>query len=241
MTGLPRDVIRWLQNLELSVQPMNVRRDFSSGYHVAEIFSRYYPREFEMLSYSRGLSLSAKLDNWNKIRRSLQKLRLHLMEKIVYGTLHCKVGAAELLVQQVYTILTKHRIRGLPSLEMDFTDQKHQKLLPTVARPTANTTLNSNLRLTEIMALPDTRTNQRRAEAIICKHLQDKAAQTLPERGRSNLIKPRLTQMTSNGDEKHSSGDNTPKLCSQSTLGVAVSSYKTITVNQPPRRYVHSC
>ncbi|XP_054648771.1 spermatogenesis-associated protein 4 [Dunckerocampus dactyliophorus] len=241
MTGLPRDVIKWLQNLELSAQPMNIRRDLSSGYHVAEIFSRYYPKEFEMLSYSKGLSLSAKLDNWNKIRRSLQKLRLHLMEKIVYGTLHCKAGAAELLVQQVYTILTKHRIRAVQSLEMDFTDQEYQKLLPTVARPTANTALNSNLRLTEILAFPDTRTTQKKAEAIICKHLQEKAAKTLPERGHSILVKPRLTQMTSSGDEKRSSGDNTPKMCSQSTLGVAVASYKTITVNQPPRRSVHSC
>ncbi|XP_061690123.1 spermatogenesis-associated protein 4 isoform X2 [Syngnathoides biaculeatus] len=240
MTGLPRDVTRWLQSLELTVHPMNVRRDFSSGYHVAEMFCRYYPRDFEMHAYSKGTSFSAKQDNWNRIRRTVQKLHLHLPEKLVYGTMHCKPGAAELLVQQVYTILTKHRPRTAHNPELDFSDQKYQQLLPAVARSTATTAVKSNLRKTEILALPDTLTNGRRAEAIICKHLQDKtAARTATDRGRSNVVKSRLKQMTGKNlsrDEKRLS-----ELCLQSPLNGAVVSYKTIKVNQPARRLPQSC
>ncbi|XP_061541168.1 spermatogenesis-associated protein 4 [Phycodurus eques] len=241
MTGLPRDVTRWLQSLELTVQPMNVRRDFSSGYHVAEMFCRYYPRDFEMHAYSKGTSFSAKQDNWNKIRRTVQKLHLHLTEKLVYGTMHCKPGVAELLVQQVYTVLTKQRPRTAQTPELDFSDQKYQQLLPPVARSTATAAVKSNLRKTEIMALPDTLTNARRAEAIICKQLQDKtAARTATDRaGRSNAVKSRLKQMTG----KHQSRDeqHLSELCLQSPLSGAVVSYKTIKVNQPARRLPQSC
>ncbi|XP_061895787.1 spermatogenesis-associated protein 4 isoform X1 [Entelurus aequoreus] len=237
MTALPRDVVKWLQSLELSAQATNIRRDFSSGYHVAEIFSRYYPREFQMHTYSKGISLPDKQLNWNKIRQSLQRLCLLLMDKMVYGTIHCKAGAAELLVQHVYTILTKNRIRAVQNPDMDFSDQKYQKLLPWVARPTALTAVNSNVRATEMKALPDLYSNQRRAEAIISKHLEEKA-EKLAERGR--LIKMRRKQTTSSGDEKYSSGENTPKLYPQSPLDGAVVSYKTITVNQPARRSLHS-
>ncbi|XP_077388856.1 spermatogenesis-associated protein 4 [Festucalex cinctus] len=234
MTGLPRDVTRWLQSLELTVQPMNVRRDFCSGYHVAEMFCRYYPRDFEMHSYSRGASFSAKQDNWNKIRRTLQKLSLHLSEKLAYGTMHCKPGAAELLVQQVYSVLTKHRPRTAQSQELDFSDQKYQQLLPPAARATATTAVKSNLRKTEVLALPDILANGRRAEAIICKHLQDKIDRTVTDSGRSNLQS--RPKQTTGKNQSHLS-----ELCLQSPLSGAVVSYKTIKVNQPARRLAQSC
>lgn len=44
-------------------------RDFSSGYLVAEIFSRYYPQDFPEHSYDKGTSLSAKQKNWSRMER----------------------------------------------------------------------------------------------------------------------------------------------------------------------------
>lgn len=41
--------------------------------------------------------------------QSLQKQNLQLMKSVITGTIHCKPGAAELLVQAVYTILTNRR------------------------------------------------------------------------------------------------------------------------------------
>ncbi|XP_057706374.1 spermatogenesis-associated protein 4 isoform X2 [Corythoichthys intestinalis] len=215
MTGLPRDVTRWLQSLELTVQSLNVRRDF------------------QMHAYSRGASFSAKQDNWNKILRTVQKLHLQLTEKLVYGTIHCKPGAAEMLVQQVYTILTKHRPRTAQNPELDFSDQKYQQLLPPAARSTASTAVKSNLRKTEVMAVSDLIANGRRAEAIICKHLQDKE---LTDRERSNKSIKRMT-----GNELSPDGKLSSVLCLQPPLSVANLSYKTIKVNQPARRLPPSC
>lgn len=121
--GLPREVIQWLQNLDLSRYPDNVRRDFSNGYLVAEILAHYYPKDFLVYSYDRGSSLSVKQENWRRIRQSLQKLNVHLLNEVIHGTIHCKQGAAELLVQEIYTLLTNRSIRTLQSPESASADQ----------------------------------------------------------------------------------------------------------------------
>ncbi|KAM4732063.1 spermatogenesis-associated protein 4 [Anableps anableps] len=108
-TGLGREVIKWLQDLELSSYPMNLRRDFANGYLVAEILNHYYPRDISMYSYNKGVSFHAKQQNWSRIQQFLQKKNLKLMKETVDGTIHCKLGAAELLVHDIYSILTNQR------------------------------------------------------------------------------------------------------------------------------------
>uniref|UniRef100_A0A8C2X8V2 Spermatogenesis-associated protein 4 n=1 Tax=Cyclopterus lumpus TaxID=8103 RepID=A0A8C2X8V2_CYCLU len=184
-TGLPREVVRWLQSLDLSFYPKNVPRDFSNGYLVAEILSRYYTQDFLVQSYDRGASLSAKQWNWSQIERSLQKQNLHLMKKLIDGSIHCKPGAAELLVQEVYTLLTTRSIRDVRGPASDFTDRQYQELLPTLARSTASRAIKNNLRITEIMAEPDISTNQRRAEVILHRHLGHKAEDRVLNPGKS--------------------------------------------------------
>ncbi|XP_018534906.1 spermatogenesis-associated protein 4 isoform X1 [Lates calcarifer] len=193
-TGLPREVVKWLQSLDLSFYPKNVRRDLSSGYLVAEIFSRYYPQDFPEHSYDKGTSLSAKQKNWSRLEQALQKQNLHLLKEVVDGTIHCKPGAAELLVQEVYTILTNRSIMDIEGPELDFTDQEYQELLPTVARSTASKAIKNNLRITEIMAKPDISTNQRRAEVILHRHLEHKAAERALNPARHFKVKPNLGQ-----------------------------------------------
>uniref|UniRef100_I3IXU8 Spermatogenesis-associated protein 4 n=1 Tax=Oreochromis niloticus TaxID=8128 RepID=I3IXU8_ORENI len=183
-TGLPREVVKWLQTLDLAFYPKNVRRDFSSGYLVAQIFSHYYPRDFSLHSYDRGTSLSAKQWNWSQIERSLEKRNMYLKKEAIEGTIHCKPGAAELLVLEVYTILTNGRY-----VEPDFTDEEYQNLLPSLARSTASKAIKNNLTGTEIKAVPDISTNQRKAENILRRHLEHKAAERILNPGRSSMIK----------------------------------------------------
>ncbi|XP_041800596.1 spermatogenesis-associated protein 4 [Chelmon rostratus] len=225
-TGLPREVLKWLQSLDLSFYPKNVRRDFSNGYLVAEILSRYYPQLFPVHSYDKGMSLSAKQRNWSQIERSLQKQNLHLMKDVVDGTIHCKPGAAELLVREVYTALTNRSIRDVQGPASDFTDREYQELLPTLARSTASKAIKNNLRITEIMAEPDISTNRRKAEVILCRHLERKAAERVLNPGRFK-VKPNLDHLaaktlvpSSCSDEsvdRPSSGDTA------SRIGAAVS------------------
>ncbi|XP_034545942.1 spermatogenesis-associated protein 4 isoform X2 [Notolabrus celidotus] len=241
--GLPREVLKWLLSLSLSFYPRNVRRDFSNGYLVAEIFSCYYPQDFPVHSFDKGTSLSAKQRNWSQIERFLEKKNLHLMKEVIDGTIHCKPGAAELLVQEVYTIVTNRR--GVQGPESDFTDGKYQDLLPTLASSTASQAIKNNLRTTEIMAEPDITTNQRKAGVILLRHLQHKAAERVHNPGRFNVkhnlgyLAARNPVPPSRADgfhDSHSSRDSTSKSCSSSTGSGAAVSFKEIKVCQPVRR-----
>ncbi|XP_032383477.1 spermatogenesis-associated protein 4 isoform X1 [Etheostoma spectabile] len=237
-TGLPREVVKWLQSLDLSFYPKNVRRELSNGYLVAEILSRYYPQDFQVHSYDKGTSLSAKQRNWSQIERSLQKQNLHLMQEFIDGAIHCKPRAAELLVQEVYTILTKRRIRNVQGSESDFTDQEYQELLPELARSTASKAIKNNLRITEIMAEPDISTNQKKAEVILSRYLDHKAAERVsnPERFK---VKPNLGRLANKNLLTSSRNDDTTlsrEFCSSSTWSGAAVSFKEIKVHQPARR-----
>ncbi|XP_026186380.1 spermatogenesis-associated protein 4 [Mastacembelus armatus] len=243
-TGLPREVVKWLQSLDLSFYPKNVRRNLSNGYLVAEIFSHYYPQAFPDHFYDKGTSLSAKQKNWSRIERSLQKHNLQLMKEVVDGTIHCKPGAAEALVHELYTILTNQSIRNAGGPESDFTDQEYQECLPTLARSTASKAIKNNLRITEIMADPDISTNQRKAEVILHRHLEHKAAERTLNPGRFK-VKPNLRHLASKKQvpsshsnelsDKPSAGGTTSTSYSLRWTAAA-DSFKEIKVHQPIRR-----
>uniref|UniRef100_A0A673GHA0 Spermatogenesis-associated protein 4 n=1 Tax=Sinocyclocheilus rhinocerous TaxID=307959 RepID=A0A673GHA0_9TELE len=167
--GLPREVLKWLQSLDLSFIPKK-RADFSNGYIVAEIFSWYFPRDFHMHSYDNGASLAAKLSNWSQIERQ----NISLLKDVIDGTIHCKPGAAELLMQEIYTILTNRRIQTIQRVEQDFIDKAYQDQLPMVARATASVAIKSNLSLSEVIAEPNIITNQRKVLAIIHRHIEQR-------------------------------------------------------------------
>jgi hypothetical protein len=61
---LAREVLKWLQSLELGTTYGHPRRDFANGYLVAVIFARYYPSELRPWTMYTGDSLKQKLNNW---------------------------------------------------------------------------------------------------------------------------------------------------------------------------------
>ncbi|KAI4872413.1 hypothetical protein NFI96_033214 [Prochilodus magdalenae] len=173
-TGLPRELLKWLQSLDLTFSPKNMRRDFSNGYLVAEIFSRFYPEDFPMHSYGNGSSLPTKQANWTQIEKVLAKLQLSLVKEAVEGTMHCKPGAAEALVQEIYTLLTNRGTQTVQEGALDFTDQNYQEQLPIVARATASKAIKNNLRLSEELAEPNLTARQQKIQSIIHRHVEQR-------------------------------------------------------------------
>lgn len=64
---IPRQMIKWLDSLDLAYSIRNVRRDLANGFIVAEILSRYYPKEVTIYSFDNGLKKDKRKDNWEQI------------------------------------------------------------------------------------------------------------------------------------------------------------------------------
>lgn len=104
--SLPRDVLKWVQGLDLSSSVKNPRRDFSNGFLVAEVLSRYFPKEISMHSFDTGLQESRKLNNWSLIDKLLRKKNIDISEGMWREVVAAKEGAAVDLVCRLYSSLT---------------------------------------------------------------------------------------------------------------------------------------
>lgn len=97
---------------------LNVRhgRDFSNGFLVAEIFSRYYAKEIQMHSYDNGNATRTKRDNWMQLLKVFKKLGLEglVSEQEVDRIIIGEDGAAVAFLNRVYETLTQRRYAASP-------------------------------------------------------------------------------------------------------------------------------
>nr|XP_033798697.1 spermatogenesis-associated protein 4 isoform X2 [Geotrypetes seraphini] len=169
-------------------------RDFSNGYIIAEIFYWYFPDDIEMHEFKTGNSIATKLSNWALLERFFIKRHLNLAKELIHGTIHRKPGAAEALIQNIYVILTSRKIKCIKDEKIDLTDTSYQKMLPMVARSTATKAVKNNIRITEIIAEPDTVFNQQKVQTILNRHLQHRYEERLENPKRFD-IKPTLGEL----------------------------------------------
>eukprot|EP00918_Siedleckia_nematoides_P078064 GHVU01170831.1.p1 GENE.GHVU01170831.1~~GHVU01170831.1.p1 ORF type:complete len:200 (+),score=21.95 GHVU01170831.1:73-672(+) len=113
MSGLSREVLKWLQSLDLSVAVKNPRRDFSDGLLVAEILYRYFPHDVQLHSFHSACNAALKEENWRmllKVFARTQFLEAGACNKAaIEPVMHCAPGAAVAFVHLLYEGLTKRK------------------------------------------------------------------------------------------------------------------------------------
>ncbi|CAG5133470.1 unnamed protein product [Candidula unifasciata] len=192
MTSLSRDVLKWLQSLDLDSQIKNPKWDLSNGYVIAEILSRYFPQQILIHSFYNGCSFATKKQNWFILKNFFLKTDIDLEMEIINGTIHCKEGAAVRLLETLYENLTNKKLkRTLPDFDVITPYYLHQKCLPAYQRTTASRAVKNNLRLTEILADEGLFDSAQGAQTVINEHLEHRRLERLSNPKRFG-IKPTL-------------------------------------------------
>lgn len=68
-----REIIKWVNSLNLSVPYSDVHRTLQNGFLVAEITSKYYPYLVTMHSYSNSQKSTDISDNWDQLKKIFKK------------------------------------------------------------------------------------------------------------------------------------------------------------------------
>jgi hypothetical protein len=110
---LPREIIKWLQSLDLSFVLKNPKRDLTNGYLTAEIVSRYFPKDVNMMNFENGTRLAAKTDNWEQLYKFFKKKGIAMTKQDFDPVIHCAPGAAHYFILKLYQLLTKKAIKAI--------------------------------------------------------------------------------------------------------------------------------
>eukprot|EP00128_Syssomonas_multiformis_P000795 Colp12_sorted_trinity150504_noHs@27870 len=188
MSDLPREVLKWLQSLDLSYTVKNTRRDFSNGYLIAEMFSRYYPNEVDMRTFDNGTALARKLDNWDQLKKFFAKHSFSVAPELIDGIIHCKPGVAQPLLNTIFKFLTNRKVQLVDDTqatkEIDLTDRQYQSQLPAYARATVATAVKNNIANSEFITQPDIIICATKAQQIVdqCKASKRAEREESPDR-----------------------------------------------------------
>lgn len=103
---LPREILKWIQSLDLAYSIRRAKRDFANGFLVAEIFSRYDPHKVEMHSFDSGISTKVKRGNWKLLRKHFNRRGFDVSDDEIEGILMCRRGRIVPFLCRAYAHLT---------------------------------------------------------------------------------------------------------------------------------------
>eukprot|EP00484_Ammonia_sp_Unknown_P030078 CAMPEP_0197027184 /NCGR_PEP_ID=MMETSP1384-20130603/7131_1 /TAXON_ID=29189 /ORGANISM="Ammonia sp." /LENGTH=869 /DNA_ID=CAMNT_0042455987 /DNA_START=45 /DNA_END=2654 /DNA_ORIENTATION=+ len=171
MSGLSREVLKWIQGLDLSYSVRNVRRDFSNGFMFAEILSRYYPHDLEMHSFNNGSNNQTKLDNWHQLKKFFKKINFHYNEEEIAQIIKCDPNSAltvKAFINRLYEAITNKKLRQI-DLDESAKSKATRNVVPPYAFSTASKTVTEQLRGTDIKT-SDIQETQQLAQTVISQH-----------------------------------------------------------------------
>lgn len=160
--SLTRDVLRWMQSLDLSYSVKNVKRDFANGFLIAEIFSRYYKQDVQMHSYDNGSSIEKRNNNWNQLKKFFKKKNFPITDDLITSVIYCQDGQSAVLVKLVYEILTKKKVKEPERYKDDYA--------PPFSRPTANSLVQKRMQDPDMRARDDRSYQHGEAQRVVDNH-----------------------------------------------------------------------
>ena len=131
--GLPREVLRWLQRLDLTFSIRNPVRDLSNGFVMGEVLSRYFPDEVFVHSFGTGTSKAVRTSNWGLLAKLCVKHSITILDT---ATLQKVLFQDDAAVCGVFVGLYSH-LQKKPLLLTPVSTTSDPKV-PAYARPTAS-------------------------------------------------------------------------------------------------------
>ena len=216
---LPRELVKWLQSLDLSYKIKNISRDLSNGFCIAEILSRY-PVPFvtnlpydvtnyyrvNMKEFSNGISFSERTSNWKHITEILTKKYHMTYPPDLPDKVKCQApnAALEFLIL-LYKFLTRKNLNVLNQVdETDkFKNYGEFTVMPNYMRPTTNLLIRDN----ETQRIKDDLVRKFKIENIIQNHNKFLAEErenqkNMEQYNRTRKIKLKKIEQSSIGGSK---------------------------------------
>lgn len=105
---MQREVIKWLQSLDLTYPVVNPRRDLSNGFAAAEILSRYVDDSIiSMRAISNGSSPDTRRSNWDQVFKALQRLGCRsITQSTIENVIQMNPNASLYILDNLYELLT---------------------------------------------------------------------------------------------------------------------------------------
>ncbi|EKF31418.1 hypothetical protein MOQ_004746 [Trypanosoma cruzi marinkellei] len=123
---MQREIIVWLQSLDLSHQVRHPQQDLSNGFTLAEIVSRY-DRGVSMHSYVPGCSMECKRRNWKVLLRDLKRIGCgNVTAEMAEATIQGRPGVAAMVLDHFYEFFCN---RPIPPRTTDRSDGIKMSLL----------------------------------------------------------------------------------------------------------------
>jgi len=159
-----KELLIWIDSIELSRPKKNINRDFADGVLVAEVIHSYFPQRVEKHNYIPSSGRQGKLTNWATLNRKvLSKFGFTVPQDVIENIIAAKPNYVEIFLNGLKRIIEAEK-------NNDVTEQPQ----PKKSEPSLEATIQAGIPLSQLnLHLLDTDTKLILAEkeqALLASH-----------------------------------------------------------------------